>query len=127
MRKFSLIALLALIACAPSNDHSVTANGITIEASNFHLDGNQAKVDICHEFPDARDWTIWKAKVVAGQIEIDGFEMSLIELRQPAINGKQEVITLYDNVMQPDQNSGWGCVAIPSSLAGSLTKHLLSH
>lgn len=106
-----ILLLAALTACAPAarpDVQTASVNGITVEVSNFRVDGTQATLDICHQFPDARDWTIWKTSVKADQTKIQELEFSLIELRKPAVNGQQEVITLYDEFVEPDENNGLG-------------------
>lgn len=83
-------------------------NGTRIRASNFRLENERITLDVCFEIPDARDWTIWDIEITSGEQKTEFIEMVLIELRQPAVDGQQNVITLGEDHTEPDQNDGGG-------------------
>ncbi|HRN51253.1 MAG TPA: hypothetical protein PLC52_09770 [Anaerolineales bacterium] len=83
-------------------------NGIRIEASDFRLENGRIALDVCYEIPDARSWVISNVEITAGLQNSQAVEMVLIELRLPAVDGQQNVITLDEERMEADQNDGGG-------------------
>ncbi len=83
-------------------------NGIRIEASDFRLENGRIALDVCYEIPDARSWMISNVEITAGLQNSQAVEMVLIELRLPAVDGQQNVITLGEERMEADQNDGGG-------------------
>jgi hypothetical protein len=119
-----LICLLAACAAAPqaaSDLQTQDVNGIHMEASNFRIDMASLKFDLCYDMPTSEDWLPWNVSVSNGEGTISALEISLIELRQPAVDGFQQVISLTDETTEPDENDGlgWRCDAIKFASAPS--------
>lgn len=73
---------------------SQIVEGIEITATNIRRQGNQVLADMCFDIPDGSDWTIWKASLVYPEGTIDSFGLTLIERRDPSVNGEQQVVRL---------------------------------
>jgi hypothetical protein len=83
-------------------------NGITMLASNFRIENGELNFDLCYDIPDSGDWTVWQANLRTESAEIEMLETALLELRHPAVDGIQEVITLAESTSEPDENNGLG-------------------
>ena len=68
-------------------------NGVLISATSFRTEGNLVKADVCFELPDDADWIIWEAALQYGSGESTAFWGEPIELRFPAVDGQQRVIS----------------------------------
>lgn len=96
---------------SPPDDPAIQiqdVNGIRIEASDFRVENGLITLDLCYEIPDGRDWMIWSIEITAGSQKAQSVEMALIQLRQPAVDGQQNVMTPGEDRLEPDQNDGGG-------------------
>jgi hypothetical protein len=67
------------------------ADGVEPTASNFRRAENSLLVDVCFEFPDDGDWTIWSASLRYGKTIIQDFRSDPIVVREPERDGMQTV------------------------------------
>ncbi len=82
-------------AASPASSDAMahTAGGIQMTATNFRREADRVLADICFDRPDASDWTIWTATFEARRTVTSEFGFFPIELRDPEIGGRQQVIT----------------------------------
>ena len=105
---FAIFFLIAACVRSAGEIQTQTVNGITMQASNFRIENRQLKLDLCFDMPDDGPWIEWKASLKSGQHTSQLFQIDLIELRKPAINGQQEVMTSTEDYFEPDKNNGLG-------------------
>lgn len=69
------------------------ADSVELIATNLRIEGDRFLADVCFEMPDGSDWTIWEASLMYPGGVIDAFGLTLIELWEPAIDGRQQVVS----------------------------------
>ncbi len=86
---------------------SAASTGITVQASNFRIEGDRFLADVCFDLPDDGDWTIRNATLRYGETEIiglrDGFGFSQIDVVIPGTEGTkgQRCDTIHFTLPQP--------------------------
>jgi len=72
---------------------SQQADGVELTASNFRRDGNYLLADVCFEFPDNGDWSIWSASLRYEETLVQDYSSVPIEVRFPEVDETQTVVT----------------------------------
>jgi hypothetical protein len=76
-----------------------SAHGIQISVTNFRIDGNAFKADVCFQYPNNGDWAIGEAIIQTQNVEIPFSEGRLMESSRTLSNGDKRLTTF------PDTNS----------------------
>lgn len=116
MKKFYIVWLFLLAACAPPQDSQIvlpqlqstatayiapsyptaevnlsvpnqTAAGIEVTMMRAWVEGKNVNADVCYTMPDAADWSIWAASLNYGGIVLQEYGATLVSLQEPA-NGQ---------------------------------------
>lgn len=72
---------------------SQQADGVELTASNFRWDGKYLLADVCFEFPDNGDWSIWSASLRYEETLVQDYSSVPIEVRLPEVDETQTVVT----------------------------------
>lgn len=77
-----------------------SAHGIEISATNFRVDENMIKMDVCYQYPDNKDWTVYNSVLQIQNNSIPLLGSMGIELTE-TLNPSQKKLTVF-----PTPNSG---------------------
>jgi hypothetical protein len=113
MKKFVVLLLVFITACAPASQQQVvlpqmlptatadidasyptaevqlaqpnqTASGIEVRMERAWVDGKSVNADVCFTLPDLSDWSIWSASLVYGETFLQEYGTTLVSLQEPA-------------------------------------------
>jgi hypothetical protein len=113
MKKFVILLLVFITACAPSAQEQIvlpqmlptatayidpsyptaevalaapnqTASGIDVRMESAWVDGKSVNADVCFTLPDTSDWSIWSASLVYGDSFLQEYGTTLVSLQEPA-------------------------------------------
>ncbi len=63
-------------------------SGIEVSVEHAWLEGKQVYADVCYTLPDSSDWTIWKAGLRYGEVDVQEYGATLISLQEPGAEGQ---------------------------------------
>lgn len=116
MKKFIVLLLVLLTACAPAQGPAVvlpeflptatayidpsyptaevalavpnqTASGIDVRMERAWMEGKNVNADVCFTLPDASDWSIWSASLTYAGTVLQEYGTTLVSL-QDAVDGQ---------------------------------------
>lgn len=75
-----------------------SAHGFEISVTNFRVEGNELKVDACHQNPNNREWTFGEAIIQSGAEKLYVTSYSGIEMARTFSDGRREIVRFLENV-----------------------------
>lgn len=87
-----------------------TANGIEMSAANFRLEGDYLLIDVCHQNPNDRDWTLGESVIEINGANFPIFEAKVLEISQALENGQSRIHSFYTKESSESQKQEWEVV-----------------
>lgn len=113
MKKFVILLLAFITACAPAAQEQVvlpqllpvatayidpsyptaevmlaepnqSASGIEVRMERAWVDGKNVNAEVCFTLPDLSDWSIWSASLIYGESFLQEYGTTLVSLQEPA-------------------------------------------
>lgn len=113
MKKFVILLLVFITACAPAAQNQVvlpqmlptatayidpsyptaevqlaapnqTASGIDVRMESVWVEGKSVNANVCFTLPDTSDWAIWSASLVYGEAFLQEYGTTLVSLQEPS-------------------------------------------
>jgi hypothetical protein len=146
MKKFVVLLLVFISACAPAAQNQVvlpqmlptatayidpsyptaevqlaapnqTASGINVRMERAWVDGKSVNADVCFTLPDTSDWSIWSASLVYGESFLQEYGTTLVSLQEPAEGVVGLRCDMLTFVVPPDADLSSATVVIDSIAA----------
>jgi hypothetical protein len=87
------VSVLAMEQFATSEIQTQLVNNVEISVANFRYEQDSLLVEVCHQSPDAREWTIGEAVVQIGGHETLLFRSTNVQIKNVLDNGQREIIS----------------------------------
>jgi len=141
-KKYILILLVLITACAPSPQNQVVlpqflptatayidesyptaqvqvasnqiASGIDVRMEQVWMDGKNVNADVCYTLPDAADWSIWSASLNYSGIVLQEYGTTLLSLQEGNPGLRCDTLTF---VVPPDADLTNASIVINSIAA----------
>ncbi len=143
MRKFAILLLVLLTACAPAQEQVVlpqilptatgyidassyptaqveiaapnqAAGGIEVRMERVWVDGKSVNADVCFTLPDTSDWSIWSANLTYGGTILQEYGTTLARLEEPSEGAPGVRCDTLTFVVPPDADLSDATIVIHS-------------